>query len=65
MPSFFQLNTAFDLSVRNARRVLRSQLKGRFFAEIGVNYVSCSPYRIPVARLAAAQAAVMAAETRD
>lgn len=26
-----------------------------FFAELGVNYVSCSPYRIPVARLALAQ----------
>ncbi|NOY68731.1 MAG: pyruvate, phosphate dikinase [Deltaproteobacteria bacterium] len=26
----------------------------------GFNYVSCSPYRIPIARLAAAQAAVMA-----
>jgi pyruvate,orthophosphate dikinase len=23
---------------------------------IGLNYVSCSPYRVPVARLAAAQA---------
>ncbi|RKD33490.1 pyruvate, phosphate dikinase [Thermohalobacter berrensis] len=26
---------------------------------IGLNYVSCSPYRVPVARLAAAQAAIM------
>jgi pyruvate,orthophosphate dikinase len=26
------------------------------FADIGVDYVSCSPYRVPVARLAAAQA---------
>jgi pyruvate,orthophosphate dikinase len=25
--------------------------------ELGLNYVSCSPYRVPVARLAAAQAA--------
>jgi pyruvate,orthophosphate dikinase len=24
--------------------------------EIGLNYVSCSPFRVPVARLAAAQA---------
>jgi len=23
---------------------------------VGLNYVSCSPYRVPVARLAAAQA---------
>jgi pyruvate,orthophosphate dikinase len=28
------------------------------FARTGVNYVSCSPYRVPVARLAAAQAAI-------
>jgi len=29
-----------------------------FFHEIGLNYVSCSPYRLPIARLAAAQAAI-------
>src|SRR3954468_3657208 len=29
-----------------------------FCSEIGLNYVSCSPYRVPVARLAAAQAAL-------
>jgi len=28
------------------------------FNRIGLNYVSCSPYRVPVARLAAAQAAI-------
>ena len=28
---------------------------------IGLDYVSCSPYRVPIARLAAAQAAVQAA----
>jgi len=28
----------------------------KFCAKIGLNYVSCSPYRVPVARLAAAQA---------
>ena len=27
-----------------------------FCARVGLNYVSCSPYRVPVARLAAAQA---------
>ncbi len=31
-----------------------------FCDEIGLNYVSCSPYRVPVARLAAAQAALKA-----
>ena len=29
-----------------------------FCNEIGLNYVSCSPYRVPIARLAAAQAVV-------
>jgi pyruvate,orthophosphate dikinase len=28
----------------------------RFFHDVGLNYVSASPYRIPIARLAAAQA---------
>jgi pyruvate, orthophosphate dikinase len=27
-----------------------------FFAKLGIDYVSCSPYRVPVARLALAQA---------
>ena len=30
----------------------------KFCARLGMNYVSCSPYRVPIARLAAAQAAV-------
>jgi pyruvate,orthophosphate dikinase len=29
-----------------------------FCVEIGLDYVSCSPYRVPIARLAAAQAAL-------
>ncbi len=29
-----------------------------FFEELGLDYVSCSPYRVPIARLAAAQAAI-------
>ena len=29
-----------------------------FCQEVGLDYVSCSPYRVPVARLAAAQAAL-------
>ena len=28
----------------------------KFCANIGLNYISCSPYRVPIARLAAAQA---------
>jgi len=31
----------------------------RFCHEIGLDYVSCSPYRIPIAKLAAAQAALL------
>ncbi len=30
----------------------------KFCHNIGLNYVSCSPYRVPIARLAAAQAAI-------
>mgnify|MGYP001025551564 CR=1 FL=1 len=30
----------------------------KFCHKLGLNYVSCSPYRVPVARLAAAQAAI-------
>ncbi len=34
-----------------------------FCESVGLDYVSCSPYRVPVARLAAAQAAIEAKET--
>lgn len=30
----------------------------KFFQRLGLNYVSCSPFRVPIARLAAAQAAI-------
>ncbi|HEX5010960.1 MAG TPA: putative PEP-binding protein, partial [Planctomycetota bacterium] len=30
----------------------------RFFDRVGLDYVSCSPFRVPIARLAAAQAAL-------
>ena len=33
-----------------------------FCHRAGLNYVSCSPYRVPIARLAAAQAAISAAK---
>jgi pyruvate, orthophosphate dikinase len=36
-----------------------------FCNEIGLDYVSCSPYRVPVARLAAAQAALAAEAKAD
>jgi pyruvate,orthophosphate dikinase len=36
-----------------------------FCNEIGLDYVSCSPFRVPVARLAAAQAALAAAANKE
>jgi pyruvate,orthophosphate dikinase len=36
-----------------------------FCNEIGLNYVSCSPFRVPVARLAAAQATLAAKATKE
>ncbi|MFQ5457703.1 MAG: pyruvate, phosphate dikinase [Myxococcota bacterium] len=36
-----------------------------FCSEIGLNYVSCSPYRVPIARLAAAHAALDARKRRS
>ena len=30
-----------------------------FCHRVGMNYVSCSPYRVPIARLAAAQSAIL------
>jgi pyruvate,orthophosphate dikinase len=36
-----------------------------FCHQVGLDYVSCSPFRVPVARLAAAQAAIATTEVRD
>ena len=52
---------------RNTRPTLKVGICGEhggdpasveFFHRAGLNYVSCSPYRVPIARLAAAQAAL-------
>ena len=52
---------------RSARKDLKLGICGEhggdpasvhFFHKVGLDYVSCSPYRVPVARLAAAQAAL-------
>jgi len=52
---------------RKARKTLKVGICGehggdpasvRFCQELGLDYVSCSPYRVPIARLAAAQAAL-------
>jgi pyruvate,orthophosphate dikinase len=58
---------------RGARPALKIGLCGEhggdprsiaFCHRVGLDYVSCSPYRVPIARLAAAQAAIAAAGTR-
>ena len=36
----------------------------RFFDKVGMDYVSCSPFRVPIARLAAAQAAIINKENK-
>ena len=58
------------MAVDNGRKVrpeLRTGICGehggepssvKFCAKVGMNYASCSPFRVPIARLAAAQAAV-------
>ena len=59
-----------EMAVKNGRAVrptLRTGICGehggepssvKFCAKVGMNYASCSPFRVPIARLAAAQAAV-------
>jgi len=37
----------------------------RFCHEVGLDYVSCSPFRVPIARLAAAQAAIQPARASE
>src|SRR5205809_52001 len=37
----------------------------KFCHRLGLNYISCSPFRVPISRLAAAQAAVGDAKERD
>jgi hypothetical protein len=36
-----------------------------FFHRVGLDYVSCSPFRVPIARLAAAQAAIRDMEAEE
>ncbi len=43
----------------NPGSLLLENLKREIKEEVGLDYVSCSPYRVPIARLAAAQAALM------
>ncbi len=43
---------------RHLRRARRRAQSVEFCHKVGLNYVCCSPYRVPIARLAAAQAAI-------
>jgi len=49
---------AAEPQARYLRRARRRPGFGRVLHEIGLDYVSCSPFRVPIARLAAAQAAL-------
>lgn len=37
----------------------------QFFDQVGLDYISCSPYRVPLARLASAQAAIKSENTSN
>ncbi len=56
-------NTRSDLKVGICGEHGGDPASIRFCDEAGLDYVSCSPFRVPIARLAAAQAAVDAAES--
>jgi len=51
-------NTRSDLKVGVCGEHGGEPSSVEFFARTGLNYVSCSPFRVPIARLAAAQAAL-------
>jgi pyruvate,orthophosphate dikinase len=62
-----QLISMATLKARSIRPLLKVGICGEHGGEpssvefchtVGLNYVSCSPYRVPIARLAAAQAAI-------
>ncbi len=62
----FLVRTGIDLG-RRSKPHLKTGVCGEhggdpesigFFHQVGLDYVSCSPYRVPIARLAAAQAAL-------
>ena len=44
------------IKIRDLWRTWRDPKSIEFCSKVGLNYVSCSPFRVPVARLAAAQA---------
>ena len=52
-------------SSASAANTAASRSRVDFFHQIGLDYVSCSPFRVPIARLAAAQAALGEGAERD
>ena len=61
----YRLRAIFRQWRYSAEPIVRKPLSGvgdpasiSFCGRIGLTYVSCSPYRVPIARLAAAQAAL-------
>lgn len=51
-------STRPDIKLGVCGEVGGDPLSVEFFHKVGLSYVSCSPYRVPIARLAAAQAAI-------
>ncbi len=51
------VNPKIDLGICGEHGGEETSIK--FCNDLGLNYVSCSPYRVPIARLAAAKAAIM------
>ena len=49
----------FEATYRYSKQIFGGEPSSvEFCYRVGMDYVSCSPYRVPIARLAAAQAAI-------
>ena len=57
-PSSAAASTRPTSSSASAASTAAIRRRSQFCDEIGLDYVSCSPFRVPIARLAAAQAAL-------
>ena len=60
MGAWLGRKTKAGSEARGLRRARRRSRLDRLLPQPGIDYVSCSPYRVPVARVAAAQAAIRA-----
>ena len=49
------MKTIEEINQHNVKKILLEKKIPNFFHESGLDYVSCSPFRIPIARLSAAQ----------